>query len=89
MTIIKDETLKKAKNKFNGRICIYRNITLNGWNIYILILLQNKDLKANIYVSFFALNCKITINKITNPKELIKIGYFTRDKFIPGDTEFE
>ena len=72
-----------------GESAYTETLTLNGWNIYILILLQNKDLKANIYVSFFALNCKITINKITNPKELIKIGYFTRDKFIPGDTEFE
>ncbi len=64
-------------------------IPLNNENKYILQLLQNKDLKANVYVSFFALNCKVTINKLSTGKELINSGYFTRDEIVPGDPEFE
>ena len=90
MTIIKDNTQNEEKtiNLIGGATYI-ETLALNEENKYILKLLQNKNLNANVYVSFFALNCKVTINKITNPKELIKSGYFTRDEVVPGDTEFE
>ena len=86
MTIIKDNTQNEEKtiNLIGGATYI-ETLALNEENKYILKLLQNKNLNANVYVSFFALNCKVTINKITNPKELIKSGYFTRDEFIAGD----
>ncbi len=89
MTIIKEETEKeKIINLMAGSTYI-ETIPLNNENKYILQLLQNKDLKANVYVSFFALNCKVTINKLSTGKELINSGYFTRDEIVPGDPEFE
>ena len=88
MTIFKEETEKKKINLMAGSTYI-ETLPLNEENTYILKFLQNKELQKNIYVSFFALNCKVTIKKITNSRTLIESGYFTRDEILTKDKEFD